>query len=61
MRACWPDTRIIVSSADIDWCRKFQGLADLVIEKPIVDMSLFLKDVQRMLDNRQSSMESYTR
>ena len=57
MRVCWPDTKIIVSSADIDWCRKFQGLADLVIEKPIVDMSLFLKDVQRMLDSGQSLMQ----
>ena len=57
MRVCWPDTKIIVSSADIDWCRKFQGVADRVIEKPIVDMSLFLKDVQGMLDSGQSLME----
>ena len=49
MRVCWPDTKIIVSSADLDGCRKFQGVADLVIEKPIVDMSLFLKEVQEML------------
>ena len=61
MRVCWPDTRIIVSSADIDWCRKFQGVADKVIEKPIVDMSLFLKDVQGMLDSGQSLMEPYSR
>ena len=61
MRVCWPDTKIIVSSADIDWCRKFQGVADRVIEKPIVDMSLFLKDVQEMLDSGQSLMEPYLR
>ena len=56
MRVCWPDTKIIVSSADIDWCRKFRGVADMVIEKPIVDMSLFLKNVQGMLDSEQSLM-----
>ena len=61
MRVCWPDTKIIVSSADIEWCRKFQGVADMVIEKPIVDMSLFLKEVQVMLDNGQSLMERYPR
>ena len=61
IRVCWPDTKIIVSSADIDWCRKFQGVADLVIEKPIVDMSLFLKNVQGMLDSGQSLMEPYPR
>ena len=61
IRVCWPDTKIIVSSADIDWCRKFQGVADMVIEKPIVDMSLFLKDVQGMLDSGQSLMEPYPR
>ena len=61
MRVCWPDTRIIVSSADIDGCRKFHGIADLVIEKPIVDISLFLKDVQRMLDSGRSLMAPYPR
>ena len=61
MRACWPDTKIIVSSADLDGCRKFQGVADMVIEKPIVDMSRFLKDIQGMLDSGQSLMEALPR
>lgn len=47
----WPDTKIIVSSADIEWCCKFQGVPDMLIEKPIADMSLFLNDVQGMLDS----------
>ena len=61
MRVRWPDTKIIVSSADIEWCRKFQGVADMVIEKPIVDMSLFLKDVQGILESGQSLMGPYPR
>ena len=61
MRVCWPDTKIIVSSADLDGCRKFQGIADMVIEKPIVDMSRFLKDIQGMLDSGQSLIEAFPR
>lgn len=28
MRLAWPQTRIIVVSADIVWCAQFQGVAD---------------------------------
>jgi len=49
MRQVWPATKIIVSSADIAWCQKFRGVADMVLEKPIVNMIDFLDQVQAML------------
>jgi len=49
MRKVWPQTKIIVSSADIAWCQKFNGVADMVLEKPIIDMAYFLDRVQSML------------
>jgi CheY-like chemotaxis protein len=49
MRQVWPQTKIIVSSADIAWCQKFNGVADMVLEKPIVNMSYFLDQVQSMM------------
>lgn len=50
MRQTWPDTKIIVASADITACQKFGSTADLVIEKPIVNMGSFLDRVQSMMD-----------
>ena len=50
MRLAWPQTRIIVVSADIVWCAQFQGVADAVVEKPIADMSEFLKMIQGFLE-----------
>jgi DNA-binding NarL/FixJ family response regulator len=49
IRMVWPQTKIIVSSADIAWCQKFNGAADMVLEKPIVNMTYFLDQVQSML------------
>jgi DNA-binding response OmpR family regulator len=49
MRDIWPDTRIIVASADITACQKFGNVADLVIEKPIANMGKFLEQVQGMM------------
>lgn len=49
MREVWPHTKIIVSSADIAWCHKFNGVADMVLEKPIVNMGHFLDQVQSMM------------
>jgi CheY-like chemotaxis protein len=49
MRQTWPDTKIIVASADITACQKFGETADLVIEKPIVNMGGFLDRVQSMM------------
>src|SRR5215216_1658932 len=49
MRKVWPHTKIIVASADITSCQKFGGVADLVIEKPIVNMGSFLDRVQAMM------------
>ena len=49
IRKVWPQTKIIVSSADIAWCQKFTGVADMVIEKPIVNMGNFLDRVQSMM------------
>ena len=49
MRKVWPHTKIIVASADITSCQKFGGVADMVIEKPIVNMGNFLDQVQSMM------------
>jgi DNA-binding response OmpR family regulator len=49
MRKVWPHTKIIVASADITSCQKFGGVADMVIEKPIVSMGSFLEQVQAMM------------
>ena len=49
MRKVWPQAKIIVSSADIAWCQKFNGVADLVLEKPIVNMADFLDQVQSLM------------
>ena len=49
IRIAWPGTRIIVVSADIAWCSQFRGVADAVVEKPIADISEFLKMVQGFL------------
>ena len=49
MRQVWPGTKIIVVSADITSCQKFNGVADLVIEKPIVNMGNFLDQVESMM------------
>ena len=49
MRQVWPQTKIIVASADIDGCQKFNGVADMVLEKPIVNMGNFLDQVQSMM------------
>ena len=49
IRQVWPETKVIVSSADIAWCQKFNGVADMVLEKPIVNMSYFLDQVQSMM------------
>jgi DNA-binding response OmpR family regulator len=49
MRKVWPHTKIIVASADITSCQKFGGVADMVIEKPIVNMGSFLDQVQCMM------------
>ena len=49
MRKVWPNTKIIVASADITSCQKFGGVADMVIEKPIVNMGIFLDRVQTMM------------
>lgn len=49
MRNVWPNTKIIVASADITSCQKFGGVVDLVIEKPIVNMGSFLDQVQSMM------------
>ena len=49
MRKVWPHTKIIVASADITSCQKFGGVADMVIEKPIVNMGRFLDQVQAMM------------
>jgi CheY-like chemotaxis protein len=49
MRQVWPHTKIIVSSADIAWCHKFSGIADMVVEKPIVNMGQFLEQVQSLM------------
>src|SRR5574341_297185 len=48
IRKVWPQTKIIVSSADIAWCQRLSGVADLVIEKPIANMGNFLDQVQSM-------------
>jgi DNA-binding response OmpR family regulator len=49
IRQVWPQTKIIVSSADIAWCRKFSGVADMVLEKPIANMGHFLDQVEAMM------------
>lgn len=49
IRQVWPQTKIIVSSADIAWCRKFSGVADMVLEKPIANMGHFLDRVEAMM------------
>ena len=49
MRETWPKTKIIVVSADIMWCRQFVGVADEVVEKPIVNMVDFLRMIQGCL------------
>lgn len=49
MRKVWPQTKIIVASADITSCQKFSGVADLVVEKPIVNMGSFLDRVEAMM------------
>jgi len=49
MRKVWPNTKIIVASTDITSCQKFGGVADLVIEKPIANMGIFLEQVQCMM------------
>ena len=49
IREVWPQTKIIVSSADIAWCRKFSGIADMVLEKPIANMGHFLDQVEAMM------------
>ena len=49
MRKVWPQTKIIVASADIAWCQRFNGVADMVLEKPIVNMAHFLDQVQSLM------------
>ena len=49
IRKVWPQTRIIVSSADIAWCQMFNEVADRVLEEPIVNMAHFLDQVQLMI------------
>ncbi len=49
MRQVWPQTKIIVASADITSCQKFGGVADLVIEKPIANMGMFLDQIKGMM------------
>jgi DNA-binding response OmpR family regulator len=49
IRNVWPHTKIIVSSADIAWCQQFNGVADMVLEKPIVNMGHFLDQVESMM------------
>ncbi len=49
MRQVWPQTKIIVASADITSCQKFGGVADLVIEKPIANMGMFLEQVKGLM------------
>lgn len=49
MRKVWPQTKIIVASADITSCQKFSGVADLVVEKPIVNMGNFFDRVEAMM------------
>jgi hypothetical protein len=49
IRKVWQQTKIIVSSADIVWCQKFNGVADMVLEKPIVNMGNFLDQVESMM------------
>jgi CheY-like chemotaxis protein len=49
MRETWPKTKIIVVSADLMWCRQFVGVADEVVEKPIVNMVDFLRMIQGYL------------
>lgn len=49
MRETWPKTKIFVVSADIMWCRQFVGVADEVVEKPIVNMVDFLCMIQGCL------------
>jgi len=45
MRQAWPDTKIIVVSADLGWCQRFIGVADAVVEKPISNMQAFLDTI----------------
>lgn len=49
MRSRWPKTKIIVSSADVQWCNQLEGRADLVVQKPITNMKNFLDSVQTMM------------
>ena len=53
MRQAWPGTKIIVVSADLGWCQRFDGLADAVVEKPITNMQAFLNTVQGFLSPGQ--------
>ena len=53
MRQAWPDTKIIVVSADQGWCQRFVGLADAVVEKPITNMQAFLDTILGFLSSGQ--------
>ena len=53
MRQAWPDTKIIVVSADQGWCQRFVGIADAVVEKPITDMQAFLDTILGFLSSGQ--------
>ena len=53
MRQAWPDTKIIVVSADLGWCQRFVGLADAVMEKPITNMQVFLDTILGFLGTGQ--------
>lgn len=60
MRKIWPATKIIVVSADIAWCARFRGVADAVVEKPIVNMGEFLSMIQYFVSGGQpGSLQNY--
>ena len=45
LRRVWPETKIIVVSADLGWCQRFVDVADAVVEKPITNMQAFLDTI----------------
>jgi CheY-like chemotaxis protein len=51
MRQAWPDTKIIVVSADLGWCQRFVDVADAVVEKPISNMQAFLDTILSFLNS----------
>ena len=53
MRQAWPETKIIVVSADLGWCQRFVDVADAVVEKPISNMQAFLDTILSFLGTDQ--------